>query len=362
MAALTAAVNKVRSALSDSADAWTFVQHGPNLAAPLRHDAASWQVDHVPQAPTPAQLAMARALAPTASRLARTDSTVIPYVMLNDLLRPLLVVSTPDSAGPCELKIGGMNCLSIARPPLAVFVSQIPQVLALAKHRDDRSDEILAQMDNFLAFYAALLPLGWDKTPATMRLLGVAVELAMHVHFQFKHHLACARPCDYSAQVQPMIRTPGHSTLPMGHMVEALVVSRVLCALTKPSPPALPAGYNVPAWDALSRMLMRLAERIGYNRIVAGVHFPLDQVGGQALGHVVADYLLGLCDLAGNTDTVGIARRTFAGIETDADTVVAGEFAWPQLHRCLPLTALWAAARDEWGDWNQAIFGASVRS
>ena len=41
--------------------------------------------------------------------------------------------------------------------------------------------------------------------------------------------------------------------------------------------------------------LMRQAARIAINRTVAGVHFPVDSIAGQALGFKLADYVIARC-------------------------------------------------------------------
>ena len=45
--------------------------------------------------------------------------------------------------------------------------------------------------------------------------------MSVLVEMRFKHELACWRPADYSFQVQPMITTPGHGSLPSGHCTQS---------------------------------------------------------------------------------------------------------------------------------------------
>jgi hypothetical protein len=93
---------------------------------------------------------------------------------------------------------------------------------------------------------------------------------------------------DYSPQVQPVITTPGHGALPSGHCVEAYIVKEVLQALL---------GVD-PSYDgdgALRRQFSRIAARIATNRVIAGVHFPIDNVAGRLLGTVLGRYFAFCC-------------------------------------------------------------------
>ena len=47
-----------------------------------------------------------------------------------------------------------------------------------------------------------------------------------------------------------------------------------------------------PAGDARRSALDRLARRIAFNRVVAGVHFPIDSAAGSALAHQLAATLV----------------------------------------------------------------------
>ena len=55
--------------------------------------------------------------------------------------------------------------------------------------------------------------------------------MAVLVEMRFKHELACWRPADHSYQIQPMITTPGHGTLPSGHCTQSYMVYELLKAL-----------------------------------------------------------------------------------------------------------------------------------
>lgn len=167
----------------------------------------------------------------------------------------------------------------LQRPPPRLLVEEVAQVLAYADLRAERSAEILSQIDGQWAHWASILPLRADRTPHTLALLTVALQWAIAVELRFKHWLGCPRPMVLSPQVQPCVTTPGHGSYPMGHAVQAFLVASLLqtmCGVREHGP-----------WGA---QLNRTAFRIATNRVVAGLHFPVDLVAGLLLGKALARY------------------------------------------------------------------------
>ena len=78
-----------------------------------------------------------------------------------------------------------------------------------------------------------------------------------------------------------MITTPGHGSFPSGHGTEIFAAVTVLKALL---------GLTDTSLTGLQ--LDRLAARIATNRVIAGVHFPVDSVAGRLLGHQLAAFFL----------------------------------------------------------------------
>jgi hypothetical protein len=105
---------------------------------------------------------------------------------------------------------------------------------------------------------------------------------------RFKHSFCVHRPNEYSAQIQPIIQTPGHGSLPSGHATEAFAVAGLLVSL-------LNAKVGLAAPPGLIQQLMAQAARIAINRTVAGVHFPVDSLAGQFLGLGIAEYFFARC-------------------------------------------------------------------
>jgi membrane-associated phospholipid phosphatase len=251
--------------------------------------------------------------------------------------------------------------VTLVRPPEAVFRGQVQLVLDWADLREERLPEIVTQIANTYAFWGALVPLHTERMRHTREVLDAAVQFAMFVEMQFKHELACWRPVDYSPQVQPVVTTPGHGALPSGHCVEAYVIKEVLEGLLGLSNPqaADQAGLHA--------QFERTAARIATNRVVAGVHFPIDNVAGRLLGTVLGRYFVFFCGGAPENKQAAYVgpSRTFdgqacpPGLEfmpdrqplDDFEKIYTSDAAKSPFPSFVPpesvLTVLWRAARKE---------------
>ena len=64
------------------------------------------------------------------------------------------------------------------------------------------------------AFWSSIIYMHPDRTKRTFELINMVLQFCVYVEMRFKHALACWRPVEYNAQVQPMITTPGHGSFP----------------------------------------------------------------------------------------------------------------------------------------------------
>jgi hypothetical protein len=137
----------------------------------------------------------------------------------------------------------------------------------------------------------------------------MVLQFCVYVEMRFKHALACYRPVEYDAQVQPMITTPGHGSFPMGHATQTYAVSYVLKQLL------LLDASTYPEHHWVLDQLDRLSARITTNRVIAGVHFPVDSMAGRMLGVALGEYFVGCCN--GDQTSQPFMNRTFlaAGID-----------------------------------------------
>jgi len=136
----------------------------------------------------------------------------------------------------------------------------------------------------------------------------MVLQFCVYVEMRFKHALGCFRPVEYNAQVQPMITTPGHGSFPMGHATQAYAVTFVLKKLLN-----LNSTTHANIIDQLDRQVARITT----NRVIAGVHFPVDSMAGRMLGVALGEYFFARC-----TNVQTFASRTFLspGIDSAATT------------------------------------------
>jgi hypothetical protein len=150
----------------------------------------------------------------------------------------------------------------------------------------------------------------------TLEFIDAVLNFTVTVIFRFKQLAGCPRPVEYSAQIQPLVATPGHDSWPSGHSTESFAVARVLATLRPDAGPQLRAH----------------AARIAQNREVAGVHFPTDSAAGAVLGDTLARFVIAVGQGGQAPEEVrsaifdseqvyaGDARRTLA-----LDTWIEGE-------------------------------------
>lgn len=208
--------------------------------------------------------------------------------------------------------------VGLTRPGEEVFRKQLEFVNNYADLRPDRSSEILAQLGGPGAFLGSVVYLDPDRTRWTLELLAAALRLANHVEMRLKHALACRRPVEYSPQVQPMIATPAHGSLPSGHATESFAMAAVLLEVLR-------EGSGRPGAH-LAVQLMRLAARVAVNRTVAGVHFPVDSAAGAVLGLALGHYLVGRLREEDTYDAWAFDGHAYPGEK---------DFVWGELYRVL---------------------------
>ena len=180
-------------------------------------------------------------------QLERWEAWVRAYTALGEMLQGISFNKTTSTTPARDI---GFQVLSptyviaeIERPAEATFQNQIPMVLSWAELRNERATEIMAQIDPQYAFWSSIVYMHPDRTRRTFELINILLQFCVYVEMRFKHALACWRPVEYNAQVQPMITTPGHGAFPSGHSTQAHAVAHVLKALLNlnPDPLATPA-------------------------------------------------------------------------------------------------------------------------
>jgi membrane-associated phospholipid phosphatase len=208
---------------------------------------------------------------------------------------------------------GGLQSLplvTVVRPTPQIFAAQLRYLDEYAHLRPDRAAEILAQLGHPTPFLSSIAFLHPERTRWTLELLYAAIELAFYVVMRFKHGLSCRRPHEYSPQVQPIIPSPRHGTLPSGHATESAISAYVLWTLISEGKRSSDV-YGHPSWRD---QLMAQAARIAINRTVAGVHFPVDSAAGTVLGLTLGNWFVSRCKAG-----VTYGHWTFDGSRFPAD-------------------------------------------
>jgi membrane-associated phospholipid phosphatase len=254
----------------------------------------------------------------------------------------------PDTTPPTHfrsaatLRWNGKPLVTIHRPDLGVLKRQTELVLAYADLRSERINEVLAQVVPQVANWAATLGLHPESHKYTFELLGVGLSFATQSVMRFKHALGVPRPGEVSTLVHPLILTPAHRAFPSGHATEAYfaaeMLSRLFSVAGREVGPKQNAGWqsnpnldltNGTNASMIRPQLHRIAYRVAENRVVAGVHYPMDSLAGQLLGITLARHLVALC---GHRNPAGENRAAVFG----ALTATAHSEAQPVLDKPWP--------------------------
>ncbi|GAB5446773.1 phosphatase PAP2 family protein [Gymnodinialimonas sp.] len=222
---------------------------------------------------------------------------------------------TPVSGTPDAVSVGlhdGTEIARLDRPSVETFAKQLNYLEYYADQRSERTAEILSELTDLITPFGAVLPLHPGRHRWTYELIQTSLEAISLIEMQCKHLLACRRPNEYSAQIQPMIQTPGHGALPSGHATEAFLVATILRDLSQ-------CAQHRP--HLAENQLLRHAARVAQNRTAAGVHFPVDSAAGATLGVSLAGYILEMAGSAGHANGWHCASDAFGGADFTYETV-----------------------------------------
>jgi membrane-associated phospholipid phosphatase len=174
---------------------------------------------------------------------------------------------------------------NMTRPEMT---QQVLRILDLSLEREDRFSEIIDQddADGALNYWQGMLKIHPARHPHTYLLLRVARRVGEHVVMCLKDFFAAPRPSQLCPAIEPMIDPPVTPSYPAGHALQAHLASYLLayCLPNLPGQPNLPA-VNTLAYPGTqgSGPLFDLAWRVSENRIVAGIHYPIDIEAGIAV-------------------------------------------------------------------------------
>ncbi len=223
--------------------------------------------------------------------------------------------AAPALGDVADLETQTQLLADLIAPTPAILAQQLDLVANYIPQRSERLGEAVGQIGFPTPFFETVLPLHPASRKFTRELVSIAQSSASEVVIRVKKALRCRRPNEFSPQLQPIVPTPGHGTLPSGHSTEAFVVARMLDHLMNDT------GYDGGASD-WATMLLRQAHRIAVNRTVAGVHFPVDSLAGAALGLMLGDYIVSLA----KQDAGEIGAFKFVGSEMGSRDFLFGSY------------------------------------
>ena len=130
-----------------------------------------------------------------------------------------------------------------------------------------------------------MLKIDSERTPATNLIVRVARRVGEHVAMCLKGDFMSPRPSQMSPAITPMFDPPITPSFPAGHAVQAYLISFLLADAMPNFPQQVaPAhGATEAQWLAATGLLFDLAARVAENRVVAGVHYPVDIAAGRVV-------------------------------------------------------------------------------
>ena len=148
--------------------------------------------------------------------------------------------------------------------------AQLSQVVDAAPEREARFAEIIQQdsAEGALSYWTGMLALDVGHAPATRLLVRVAQRVGEMAAMCLKHAFRVPRPSQLCAAIVPMIDPPLTPAFPSGHALQSHLISLCLDTVRGKLPQT-------------STLLNDLASRVAENRVIAGLHYPLDSTGGE---------------------------------------------------------------------------------
>jgi len=110
-----------------------------------------------------------------------------------------------------------------------------------------------------------------ENLPKTAAFFAAVTEDANAVGALTKKFFSRQRPPQVDAAVQPCVEVPASASYPSGHVTRAFVWAAVLAEIFPEKRPEL----------------LERAHRAGWARVIGGVHFPTDVIGGRLLADAI---------------------------------------------------------------------------
>jgi acid phosphatase (class A) len=202
----------------------------------------------------------------------------------------LLALVPPNPAAVGTWDVSAIAALTTGGGPTSPITQPMIQDLLLktVTDRPQALGEILQEHNNFQVRYLHLLNISGASHPKTVLLMKLAARVGEFAMIYLKRIKPPAapwnlrerpRPSQVCSTIFPPVPVPGHSTYPAGHALIAWLTTTCLKDIT---------ALNAPPYN---QSLDKLAERIGTNRVIAGLHFQEDVDDGKRVGIILHRYI-----------------------------------------------------------------------
>lgn len=190
-------------------------------------------------------------------------------------------VQAEESSPNVYLPKGSVNGIELIGPPAQKgspeFNTEMAIVLWLQKTRTPEQVEFVEETLN-LARFAPIIGSELFKVDGIelRGALAAIINEVRHDYDQVKAYYDLPRPFAVNDQVKHVGDARPVGSYPSGHATRATVYARILSEIFPDKKVAL----------------TELGLQIGYGRVIAGVHYPMDVLAGQKLGNAYADVIV----------------------------------------------------------------------
>ncbi|NJO67518.1 MAG: phosphatase PAP2 family protein [Rhodospirillales bacterium] len=190
-------------------------------------------------------------------------------------------LSAREQTTALYLPAGSVEAAALIAPPPPVdspgFREQMAVVLWMQRTRSP-AQVAFVQEPLDLRRFAALLDADLLTVDgiALDRLVDAVIDEVRADYDAVKAQFDLPRPFVVNDAVEPVIEPRPVASYPSGHAIRAIVYARLLAEI----------------FPERKDALIALARQIGYGRVTAGVHYPIDVTAGQTLGDAYADVIV----------------------------------------------------------------------
>lgn len=143
--------------------------------------------------------------------------------------------------------------------------------LTFVRTLSDIRAEVASQAESIDWVFADTFQIDAVRRPASALLLAKCTTWSVPFIMYCKSRFALPRPQQLDPTIRTLLPCPLHPSFPSGHASQAYLIAKVI-------------GRIAPGFKA---ELEAVAADIANLRVVAGVHFPIDSIGGDALATVL---------------------------------------------------------------------------